>query len=710
MIPKYPQPLDSDGARIRTPPPYLSPLLKMQDYYATVSYTTKNLLTALSEADRQYLHHTIRFEKSSKRIFIIFYALHEKNSHSHVRRSETRLHSRADFATFVCNIMENVQTWADENLNSAYRCPRRAGQISPQFPYGCQSQIAYQDNCTSFLDSPEKDHFQMFIRKNSLKNLVRNNKELFAQRCNWRDKTEVQYDINQSATSHAFDISHLKVDQSNISMVPSSINSNTSVNIPTEPSINHKKEKLIPPFIWNRANEPLNPNCTAASAHRLTSAYSLTNVLTKIVRLEEKIYCPDAIVLVDSSESFNEKIVVHITALMNEDLEIYVNDSEQGRRISMEFDSNTFFSFEKDENGKVAISIFDINGIITRTANDPEIFCEMEISTEKNEHGKTLAAIIRRSGIVHQVLSSGTLECHQPDGRRAKPEDEEPPLVFQASIEEFQRPLTPTRKSVHHFEPPNTAVYISSSGLQRSIEKHSSGFLRRVQVNPELRISTHRVYPEQDWELLDQDESEEFKAKESRFIHSTPRNKILVEQPGFPRVAVDPMSKLNYISLQNGVLLIKKQDSVKALIAGVNIVLITADGLFFAGKLLHYCEIFDMTPLQVGLFGYASVDFIEFADVLVTKATESSHWQKNESLLKFALSGEILATCQDLSGIKHDVLQNGETVHQVQKLFSLSSFPSFACCGNLMKCIIVDMGGQSRPLYHASSSGFRHRS
>ncbi|GAV06598.1 hypothetical protein RvY_16561-2 [Ramazzottius varieornatus] len=671
IISPDPQPLDPGGIKVRNPPPYLSQLLSMENYYTIVSYTKKHLLTALSEADRQYFHHSIRYDKASKKIFVIFYALHEKHSHSHVRRSETRLHSRADFATFVCNIMENVRTWADENLNRAYRCPRRAGQISPQFPYGCQSQLAYQNQCTEFLDSPENDHFQMFLRKSSLKNLVRNNKNLFAQRCNWRFKLKEQnsanlQSVNQPNATPAEQVSRLYVNQSNASLTASSANSNTSVISTADQAKNSKKEKSIPPFIWNRANEPLPPDCTAASAHRLTSAYSLTNVLTKMVRHEEKIYCPDAMILIDSSESFNEKIFVHITALMNEDLEVYVNDSEQGRRISIEFDTSTFLSFEKDETGQVAIGIFDINGIVTRIGNDEEVFCEMEVVTEKNNHGKTFATAVRRNGIVHRVLTNGTLDFHQPDGRRAKLEDEEPPLVFQESVEDFQRPLTPTRKSMYHFEPPHTIVYISSSGLQRSYEKHRSGFLRKVQVDPELRITTHRVYPEEEWNPVEEIESDESVGKPKPvFIHYSPRNKIVVEQPGFPRVVVDRISELNYVSLQNGVLLVKKHNSLQALIAGVNVVLITADGLFFAGKLLQYCEIFELTPIQIGIFSYASPEFVEFADMLVTKATEDSGWQRNEALLKFALSGEILATCQDLSGIKHDILQNGEAVHQV---------------------------------------------
>ena len=140
--------------------PRLDPLTKMRHYFAAVKYTTKQLLTELSVAEDHFLHHTVWHDAVSGKVFIIFHALHEENTHSFVRRSTTRLHSRADFPTFVCNIMENVQVWADENLNRAYRCPRHT-QISPQFPYGCQGQMAYRRNCAAILGSPSADHLQV---------------------------------------------------------------------------------------------------------------------------------------------------------------------------------------------------------------------------------------------------------------------------------------------------------------------------------------------------------------------------------------------------------------------------------------------------------------------------------------------------------------------------------------------------------------------
>lgn len=175
--------------------PRLKPLIKMRNYFAVVTYTAKQLLTQLTTAEDHFFHHAIRHDAVSGRVFIIFYALHEKSTHAFVRRSVTRLHSRADFPTFVCNIMENVQAWADEEaLNRAYRCPLRT-QISPQFPYGCQNQLAYLPNCASLLGSPSMDHFQGFIRRYSLKNLVRNNKDILAKRCNWRGRKKSVQDL-----------------------------------------------------------------------------------------------------------------------------------------------------------------------------------------------------------------------------------------------------------------------------------------------------------------------------------------------------------------------------------------------------------------------------------------------------------------------------------------------------------------------------------
>ena len=66
-----------------------------------------------------------------------------------------------------------------------------------------------------------------------------------------------------------------------------------------------------------------------------------------------------------------------------------------------------------------------------------------------------------------------------------------------------------------------------------------------------------------------------------------------------------------------------------------------------------------------GLRGFATAKFLDTAEHLLTASQNTLDWQHHESLVRFALSGDILASLQDLSGLQHDILQNGEAVSQV---------------------------------------------
>ncbi|OQV15943.1 hypothetical protein BV898_09865 [Hypsibius exemplaris] len=655
----------------------LKQLAKMLNYFAVIKYTTKQLLTKLATAHDHFFHHTIRYDASTNRIFLIFHALHEKNSHAFVRRSTTRLHSRADFPTFVCNIMENVQAWADENLNRAYRCPRRT-QISPQFPYGCQGQLAYQPNCASFLSSPSQDHFHGFIRQYSLKNLVRNNHHLFAKRCNWRSRKKSTQNLNADTLS---------------------------ASVFSPPATKPAKRK--PAFIWNRASDRLPPRCTVASTHKMTSAYSLSNVLTKIVRHEERIYSRNAVVSIDTNESYNEKTGVHITASVTEGLEIFMSNDEHGRSLAVEIDSRTRVCFEKTPQSGLWVSLLDGRKVQVKLDNDAVMFCEMLVPLKKEhvliQSEKPLVLSFTRSGHLHRMLPDGRVETIAPNGRILRyvlriPEPPPPPPVVEIAPEEKLNtkpnskggsqiksamgsrshpppievmeppppplpPLEPIlvleeevkpdptipvpKVSRRHVESANLAVHVTLAGLQKNIYRRADGgFTRRVQVAPDLRITTRRVTV---------NEEKRVKAGEE----------ILTEQPGLPRVGVNTVTKVGHVSLPDGVLLmVSDGGGLYLLVAGVNVVLVTSDGLLSACRLRTFGDLVGIKGLD-GLQGFASTDFLDVARQLLAAAQSNKEWQKNDSLIRFTLSGDILVSVQDLSGLQHDIMQNGEAVSQI---------------------------------------------
>jgi hypothetical protein len=65
------------------------------------------------------------------------------------------------------------------------------------------------------------------------------------------------------------------------------------------------------------------------------------------------------------------------------------------------------------------------------------------------------------------------------------------------------------------------------------------------------------------------------------------------------------------------------------------------------------------------LQGFASPDLINTAQFLLAAAEKDKDWQQNDWLTKFALTGDIVCSVQDLSGLQNDILENGEVVRQV---------------------------------------------
>ena len=120
-------------------------------------------------------------------------------------------------------------------------------------------------------------------------------------------------------------------------------------------------------------------------------------------------------------------------------------------------------------------------------------------------------------------------------------------------------------------ESANVAVHITRSGLQKNIQRLPDGFLRRVQVTPELRITTRKVV-----------------MPEVTLEHSPTRRggeSVLIEQPGLPRVGISTFSRVNYVALPDGILLMVTEAMHCLLVAGVNATIVTSDGLLFAGQL-----------------------------------------------------------------------------------------------------------------------------
>ena len=98
----------------------------------------------------------------------------------------------------------------------------------------------------------------------------------------------------------------------------------------------------------------------------MTAAYSLSNVLTKIVRHEKRIYGPGhAVLAVDTSEAYNEKTAVHITASLAGGLTIFMNNDEHGRGLALEIDHQTRVCLEKTPTG-LRVSLFDRRGVQVR--------------------------------------------------------------------------------------------------------------------------------------------------------------------------------------------------------------------------------------------------------------------------------------------------------------------------------------------------------
>lgn len=285
-----------------------------------------------------------------------------------------------------------------------------------------------------------------------------------------------------------------------------------------------------------------------SSTHKTTSAYSVANVLTKIIRHEERIYCRNAVISIDTSESYNETAAVHITATMTDGLEIFMSNDEHGRNLSLELDSHTRVHFEKSP-ASLQLTLLDRRGAQIRMTSDAMTFCEMIIPPRQDgalihvEQPAVLA--FTRNGRLTRVLSeSDKVETILPNGQTLRCSGVIP-------------------------EPDHLTI---DKNLKNIRKLTRGGFVRRVQISEDLRITTRKV-----------GSSEEQQGKGGE--------EILVEQPGLPRLGVSTVTKIGYVALQEGMFLMVDEGMRCLLVAGTNAVMVTPDGLLFAGQTRLFCEL-----------------------------------------------------------------------------------------------------------------------
>lgn len=541
----------------------------MTSYYAAVTYSAQQLLAALSDANEHFFHRCVRKDQVSGKTFLIFYAVHEKISHLHLRHTETRLHSRSDFPTFVCNIMDEIQPWSRKNIKQAYHCPRRP-LIDPRFPYGCQNQYAYHRDLYNRLNSAENDHLSFFIKKHSLKNLVRLNKDSFAKRCNWKLK---------------------KVPSLASSVVPSPVLLSPS---PLSPDITAKRSKasgkgkknqgglskeIIPqqipscppktrsaeeePFIWNRAREPSRPPCSSLAVPRIP-AYSLANALTKANREEQRIYCRDTVVSVDRHVSFDGRTALFVTATITDGLEIFLTNDDKERALSLVYQGSTRVCIHSTEKG-IAVNLYDPIG--NKLALEPHstAFCEVSSAKQAAKTEDHPSFIYFSNGKISKVYRDGSADVVLPDGRLVSTErfDHTSPDAGNQS----SRGNTATfRTGVPHS---NTSVSIDEEGRTSVVVNRPDGFLRRVEVANGLRFTTTAS------------NSADFQ-----------KRLVVIEQPNFPRVGVE-MDGFGYVALCNGVLVITANHLQYLIVMGANAMIVSEDRCIFVTKLVELCEAFN---------------------------------------------------------------------------------------------------------------------
>jgi hypothetical protein len=383
----------------------------------------------------------------------------------------------------------------------------------------------------------------------------------------------------------------------------------------TKTMVENLSTKELP---WSHVNEPFMARCTVEATREQTSAYSLTNVLTKIVRHEERIYCRDSVVSVDKSENYNEKTAVHLSVSMTEDLEIFMSQDEDGRTLSLELPNRTRLSLEKGAAG-LRLTLLDARKVKVKMDSDAKIFCEMVVPQTEDQSltqvDKPSILSFTRIGHLHRMLPNGKVESVFPNGKTLQydfriagsaasaapvpdsvpekskgrsglglpaaviaPSVPSPVPILELGKQKGGSQIARAKLSLYHIENKTLAVHISRTGLQKNIQKLPDGFLRLVQVSPELRITTRKVTKSYDQT-----------SKCGKYI--------LIEQPGLPRVGISTATKVNYISMQDGVLLVVGQQMQCFVVAKTNAVMITSDGLLFVSQLRTFGDLFGITGM-----------------------------------------------------------------------------------------------------------------
>ncbi|XP_055341014.1 LOW QUALITY PROTEIN: uncharacterized protein LOC129590065 [Paramacrobiotus metropolitanus] len=610
-------------------------LCKMRNFYAVVSYSQKQLSTELALANEQYFHHCVRRDTVTGNVFIIFYAVSNGYPATHIRISETRLHCTVDFPTFCCNIMDEVQSEMEKHVDQTYRCSGQPA-INQRFPYGCQTQFAYDADCAEKLGTETVDHLSNYERKGCLKAFIRSNKEHFARRQGWKLKPEetvvmpptiplIPTPEPQYLTDTGCETKGAKP---SAKKTPAAGQKHETDKLPPCPV--PKKTPQDEPFIWNRALAPPKPSCEFAHPSKIP-AYLLSNSLSKIKREERRIYCCNTVVSIDRHEFHDGKSALYISASNIYGMNAFVCISEQERSLHLEYEDKTRISVTI-VNDKPQLQILDPLGTKTVIGENDRWYCTMSSCVKDAEDAVSVTLFENKAvGLIGGkreeavfLSPNGNLITHID-----QPEDE----ITKSMPDTSKRFHTKFDHLGHRI-----GVTIDENATVLVRDESPRSLTKCTQLRSGLRMQTSH--------LLEGN-------GEDRMTSHT------YEYPGFPRVYCNS-SQFETWSLHNGILVSTMDYMNYVILAGVNVVIVDASGAVSLTTLPECSQAFHLEG-GPGLIGYPSHSQISFAKQVCAAIKENLNWHRTCSWTRFICCGERVAEVWDLSGAKYTVSESGET-------------------------------------------------